>query len=129
MYEFVIDGHIVPCTRVTTNSKWSPRATRYHSSQEAMRWQLRHQMLDHQWEMLPDNMPLGLDVEIKLNKAVQRADLDNLIKAVSDSAQGVVFINDKWINKITAVRCAADIERATIRIYVLDKENKLCGQN
>ena len=48
----------------------------------------------------PDPATMPLYVKLVFNLAADRADLDNLAKAVNDGLQGVIFHNDKQIRRM-----------------------------
>ena len=108
MYQFVIKGYIVPAVRMTQRSKWSPRAKRYHTSQERIGYQLKHQMRDNEWEMLPESTPLQCVIRIHRRSGLHTNDLDNQEKAILDAAQKIVFKNDLWIDKCTKERMLSE---------------------
>lgn len=98
--EFVITGYFLPYVRMTRRGKWTdPRAQAYLVSQEAVAWQFQEQCKG----MLPDRTPLRVTILIK-TPAPNRGDVDNLAKALIDSAQGIVFRNDCWISELCVRR-------------------------
>ena len=53
-YTFLLTGKIKPYVRTTRQGKFvDPQAQEYLASQEALRWQLRQQMTESDWQMLP----------------------------------------------------------------------------
>ena len=108
MYTFTLKGYIVPYTRVTHRSKHGPRAQRYFTSQERIGYQLKHQMRDNDWEMLPDSMPLWAELLFERKSGLHTSDLDNQEKAILDAAQGIVFKNDLWIDYILSQRMLSE---------------------
>ena len=120
MYQFEIRGYIVPYTRVTQRSKHGPRAMRYFTSQEKIGYQLKHQMRDNEWDMLPTSTPLRVEIHIFRKGGLHTCDLDNQAKAILDAAQGIVFKNDLWIDDIEALRQLSDdgIDICEFRIEV-----------
>jgi len=104
-YEFTIEGYIVPYVRMTRRGKYvQPRAIRYLDSQDAIRWQLRAQMQEKGWSMLPGQTPLRMVATVERKSGMHKSDADNLLKALADAAQGVVFPNDLWIDSIQLSR-------------------------
>lgn len=98
-YQFVITGHIRPYTRMTRRGKFiKPAAMAYLANQEVIGWQLKEQMSAAGLEMLPDKTPLGVAIRAIMPGDLHKADSDNLVKAVCDAAQGIVYLNDKWID-------------------------------
>lgn len=110
--EFIITGRIKPAVRMTRKGKWvDPEALEYLASQQAIAWQFREQCP----EMLPARTPLVVTIEIETPKPFT-GDIDNQIKAVIDSAQGIVFKNDCWISEIHACRRRAKEYKAKVSI-------------
>ena len=114
---FTILGKIQPYTRTTQKQKFvDERYQRYRASQHGIRLQLRAQMRREGWEMLPERTPL--DVCLWFYPADHRCDLDNLVKAVLDAAQGIVFKDDRWVDSICAVRGTGE-QRCVLRVRVI----------
>ena len=106
---FTIRGHIVPYVRMTQRSKWAdPRARNYLDSQAAIRRQLTSQLIEQAQEMLPGQTPLMVNIDFDIGKQMHTTDCDNLIKAVIDAAQEVVYPNDCWIDEIHVTRRQID---------------------
>jgi Holliday junction resolvase RusA-like endonuclease len=104
-YSFLLRGAFTPYTRMTRRGQWvDGRAKAYKASQAAIAWQLKAHMLDQGWDMLPARTPLRVSVLIQMAERLHCQDSDNQIKALIDSAQGVVFPNDLWIDEIHATR-------------------------
>lgn len=100
---------------MTRRGKWvNERAKEYLASQEALAWQFKQQCP----EMLPGQMPLKVKAIVETPKP-RLGDIDNLAKAILDSAQGIVFLNDCWIDSIFIQRKRADDYRATVWIEVM----------
>lgn len=103
---------------MTRRGKWvNEDAKEYLSSQEAIAWQLKKQMGGN--PMLPVSTPLKAKIVVEQPKNLHRADLDNTVKALVDSAQGIVFKNDLWIDQIVAERRIGDEYRAWLTVEVL----------
>lgn len=113
--QFVLTGRITPYTRMTRRGKWvNERAKEYLASQEALAWQFKEQCS----EMLPKQTPLLMRAIVETPKP-HTGDLDNIFKALADSAQGIVFSNDCWIDSISVQRKRAADYRATVWIEVM----------
>jgi Holliday junction resolvase RusA-like endonuclease len=113
IYEFTILGHVVPYVRMTRRGKFtSRRAQAYMAWQEDARWQLREQMVASGWTMIPDRVPFV--VRMWFTPYQHRGDLDNLVKAVLDAAQVVVFPNDSYCDEIVAARATGGTEGARL---------------
>lgn len=100
-YTFVIPGEIVPYTRVG-RERWTRRARRYFASRDRLR----------------DEIALATSVldgeragEWRLRMTFWRwraaGDLTNLLKAIEDAAEGVLYDNDRQVSYVEArrVRC------------------------
>jgi Holliday junction resolvase RusA-like endonuclease len=97
--DFVISGHLKPYVRMTQKSKFcDPQAQEYLTSKSAIRLQAEQQMDAQPF----DKTPLRVTGLI-LTKS-RRGDLDNIIKAILDAFQGVVFVNDVWVDDIRFIR-------------------------
>jgi len=97
-------SEIVPFVRVG-RERWTPRATRYAASKDALAWAVRASVgdsLDAAWRAAP----WAVTVVIERRKA--RGDLDNLVKTVLDACQGIL-----WIDDIQVVELHATIRRGT----------------
>ena len=121
-YTFTITGHITPAVRMTQKSKHAdPRAQKYMASQKAIAWQLKEQMALRGWDMLPEQTPLMAQVSFWVESGLHKCDADNLIKAVIDSAQGIVFRNDLWIDSIMSARAIGAVDSCVFTISVIPK--------
>jgi Holliday junction resolvase RusA-like endonuclease len=120
--QFSISGKIKPYVRMTQRGKFvKPQAKEYLNSKSSIAWQLKAQMVKRNWEMLPKQTPLQVALFITQPKALHRADLDNIIKAVLDAAQGIVYPNDCWVDDITSRRVlAAGRHGAMLEVRVLE---------
>lgn len=115
MMTFEIVGRVVPMVRMTQRSKWKdPQAKRYLAWKETFGWELKVIMLQQGWEMIPYPVPLHLDIGYSLPvKRTTHFDLSNLIKAIEDAAQHIVFENDNSVESITAWRSFDEPEYKT----------------
>lgn len=110
---FTITGKIKPYTRMTRRGKWvNPEALEYLASKEAIACQFKEQV---NGQMFPDKTPLLVVISIE-TLTPHKGDVDNLAKALIDSAQGIVFKNDCWIDEIRVKRCRGKEYRATVMI-------------
>ncbi len=101
--EFVLTGKIKPYVRQRRGSKRvNQQAAEYSYSQEALRWQMHLQMVQHGWTMLPGQTPLRLI--LIADWARHNHDLSNLLKAVEDAGNNLIYPDDRWIDEIQAKR-------------------------
>lgn len=103
---------------MTRRGKWtSPRAQEYMASQEALGYQLKEQMNAKGWQIMPAKTPLAVELSIGTDK-LHTSDIDNLCKAVLDSANKIVFYDDCWIDKVNVWRYPSPEHRATFTVWI-----------
>lgn len=114
--QFTLIGYFKPYTRMTQRSKWvNPQAQEYLASKMVLGLQFSQQMALNEWEMLPGQTPLAVDIDI-VSRDGHRCDLDNQVKGLLDAAQNIVFLDDRWIDQITARREKGDRYETRVRI-------------
>jgi len=87
---------------MTRRGKWgSPQAQEYLSSKAAIQMQLKEQMRGR--ERL-GREPLRVRVIFSVADRLHTKDLDNLLKAVMDACNGIVWDDDRWVDEIFAMR-------------------------
>ena len=102
---FRVEGCFKPYVRMTQKGKWvKPDAQEYLSSQHRIAHGLKAIMAENGWTMIPKGKSLSVTLGIHHSHGVHGRDLDNETKAIIDSAQGIVFANDQWIDQITTFR-------------------------
>ncbi len=127
MYSFQIKGDIVPYVRMTRRGKFVlERPMRYMASQDAIRYQCIERMREQGWEMLPSQTRLFVKITVfPARKVHHKQDLDNILKAILDAMQGVVFSNDLWVDQINISRAVImsveDEPFATVVIGILSE--------
>jgi Holliday junction resolvase RusA-like endonuclease len=120
MIEMIIPETIVPYTRMTQRSKFVDRAAqKYLVNRETLRWYMRQAMACCDQEMY-DRTPLCCTLEFSMPK-IHKADLDNLIKAVLDAAQSVIFKNDRWVEHIVASQNLAEEPKLYFKVEEMCK--------
>ena len=114
---FVIDGWIKPYVRMTQRGKWKSRdAQEYLTNKAAISWQLKCQMADA-WVIWPEGTPLAVTLRFEIPRKLHYCDLDNLVKAVLDAAQTVLFADDRYVDRIRASRIEADKWRTVMEVW------------
>jgi len=103
MYTFQLTGKIKPYVRMTQKGKHvDPQAQEYLVSKDALQWQMRQQMQQNDWAATRRGIPLGATLIVR--PARHDSGLDNIVKAVLDAAQGIVYEDDRWIDYIRSSR-------------------------
>jgi Holliday junction resolvase RusA-like endonuclease len=98
----VLPGPVKPYVRMTQRSMWvNKQALEYRASKEALQMAMRCEMSRNCWEMLARE---SLSVNIAFGRVVRRQDLDNLVKAILDAGNKIVWRDDRWIDQINAWR-------------------------
>ncbi len=106
---FKLDLCPKPYVRMTQRGKWVKKdALEYLASQRLIKAGLWQAMIEESWTMIPGGRPLAVEVDLVHNHGLHGHDLDNAGKAVVDAAQGVVYENDRWIDRLSVVRERGD---------------------
>ena len=116
-YTFNLTGKIIPAVRMTNRSKFGdPRAQAYLVSQMDLKWQLKQQMQENDWPMLPEKTPLAVELQIGTDQ-LHTCDIDNCLKSVLDSANKIIYADDRWIDKVSAWRYVAGEDKAVLIVW------------
>ena len=102
MIHMLLAGPVVPYTRMTHGSLWTDRSKRYLASQTALSVQMQSQMAANGWTMYPAKVPLRL--RVTFGWCVHSHDLSNLLKAVEDAGNRIIWRDDRWIDEIVTSR-------------------------
>lgn len=92
-----IDHPVAPYLRRTHQGRFSPRATAYHANQDALKTLLTLWMREGGFEPWGKDARLALGCEFRLSKRVGNTDLSNLVKAIEDAGNGVLYPDDRQI--------------------------------
>jgi len=105
---------------MTQRSKFTdPQAKEYLACKLAVGMQFKHQMHGHDLEMLPGQTPLSVTITIWEGGGFHNKDLDNQIKSLLDAAQGIVFPDDRWVDRIIAERRRGEGYAAEVMVEIL----------
>ena len=96
-------------------------AQEYLSSKDYIGWQLKEQMQQYGWTMLPTQTPLFVRVVFYIPRRMHGCDIDNLAKAALDAAQGIVFKDDRWVDALNVYREYGDKYEARLDIWEYGK--------
>jgi Holliday junction resolvase RusA-like endonuclease len=119
-YVFRLEGKIKPYVRMTQRSKGvEAQAMEYMANKQALQYQFKAQMMEHNWGMLPEKTALYLELEYSVAERLHGFDLDNVLKAVSDAMQAIVIGNDLWIDRVRAERRLGDRFSAVVKVGVV----------
>lgn len=122
MYTFQLMGKIKPMVRMTQASKHvDPQAQEYLASKDALQWQMKQQMAANGWGMIRRGIRIG--VTLTIQPARHNSDLDNIIKAVADAAQGIAYEDDRWIDHIRSERTQGADDVAYFTVFRLEENH------
>lgn len=116
-----IEGTVVPYTRMTRRGKYvKPDAIKYLDSQNRLKTLLseaNHNREYYGMWHVPEKVEFMAEMSFNV-ASLHHCDLDNLIKAVMDACQGVLFKDDRYCDVISAkrVKCKPGDEGVNIRI-------------
>jgi hypothetical protein len=106
MYVVKYVGEIVPYVRMTRRGKFADqRAQKYLAWKSAAGFAFKAD--------LGGAEPLGrepLAAGLLVRGAAHTRDLDNILKGVLDAANGVVIADDRWVDRLVAVRIEGESE-------------------
>ena len=115
---FVIKRKIKPAVRMTQRGKYVKKdAQEYLVSKDDIGYQLKQQMQEHGWTMLPDETPLFVRIVFHISRRMHGCDIDNLAKTVLDSAQGIAFKNDCWVDALNVYRESSEEYKTILTIW------------
>lgn len=87
----------MPYVRMTQRSKWTDRAQAYLASQQQIGMLIRAQS---KGKMFPPRTPLRLSIMFFCRRGtMHNRDLNNLVKALEDACNGVIWDDDRWIDQ------------------------------
>jgi len=112
--ELTLTGAVKPYVRMTQRGKWTnAQAHEYLASRMSLALQAKAQMAGR----APlGRVPLRVHITFAVSERMHTKDLDNLIKAVLDALNGVVWEDDRWVDEISAVRRLAKDDKTIIRV-------------
>ena len=99
-----IDIHatVVPYTRMTQRGKYvKPNALRYLASQKELKLLMsiaNHNREYYKMYYVPEKCPFGVQMTFYVNR-LHYCDLDNLLKAVMDAGNGILYKDDMWCDE------------------------------
>ncbi len=118
-FTFIIPGEIVPYTRVG-RERWTDRARRHPTSRDAV----RAMALAAVGARIDDEARSGRwHAGMPFYRYKRRGDVDNLLKAVLDALQGVVWNDDAQVDAIEArrLRCRRGQDRAVVAVWEIGR--------
>ena len=116
-----IAEHVIPYVRMTRRGKHArPNARRYLAHQQDLAWEMRRRLMG----VAPlGREPLQVSITILTDgPAPHNCDLDNQVKAILDAAKGILFEDDRWVDRIVAERRGSD--RDVIRVTVCSQDGR-----
>lgn len=111
---------VTPYVRMTQRGKFvKANAQEYLLSKYALALSLKNQMQIKEINSLPGQTPFAIVLNYTAPNVYQ-FDLDNLVKAVLDAAQGVVFPDDRWCQSISASKARGRDYQLNLTVQRLD---------
>ena len=100
------DLPVMPYVRMTQKGKWSsPRAQEYLANRSCLEFGIKRALSEGGHYMLPAQTPLWIAIiYVAPREQGHRCDTDNLLKAVLDACNGIVYPDDRWIDSISIRR-------------------------
>lgn len=121
MFTYInIPEAVVPYVRMTQRGKWQARPREYLSNQQLLKWYLNQQCDTDEHEMY-NRIPLRVAVRFEVTR-LHKGDLDNLLKAVLDACEGIIYSNDCWIDSIITTRALAKEPNVYIAVERMDDD-------
>lgn len=94
-----IPGNPIPAVRMTTRGKFcNPNALRYLAYKEEVGMIVLSMCKKQNWNITDKNLQIYMEIKLKDKRC---GDIDNYFKSITDSMQGIVYVNDKQIKKAT----------------------------
>jgi crossover junction endodeoxyribonuclease RusA len=121
-----IEGRVVPYTRMTQRGKYvKPDAVRYIDSQNRLKSVIARDTTEYmrgEW-YVPEKCQFGAHMTFYV-ASLHKCDLDNLVKAVMDACQKVLFKDDRYCDTIFATRVLSGEhdEGVAITLYEIDND-------
>jgi Holliday junction resolvase RusA-like endonuclease len=114
---------VVPYVRVG-QERWTQRATRYLASKDALALHLRLATPNAYSARIA--FPDGANhwgVRLTVRRRTRRAyDLDNVVKAVMDSANGIIWADDAQVDQIIALKSPAGADHLVAEFWPIEQE-------
>ena len=105
--------------RMTQRSKWRPRNQEYLAWKEAVGLVLGQAMKGQE----PVTGPVALSVLFSY-RGRSPGDLSNLLKAIEDAGNRILWLDDRQIRRVEAVMVKGRTERIGLVMRVMEKEAK-----
>lgn len=114
---------IKPYVRMTQRGKWiKTQAKEYLVSKKNLQWKIKQQMQKMNLDPMPARTPLSVGITVYTHTSQgHRADLDNILKSVLDSCNGVVIPDDRWVDEIYITRKIGDEQHLILNIGLLSR--------
>ena len=101
--------------RMGRNGKfYTPRTTREY--EESVAW-----FAKAAYKGEPTKDPVRLDMTIRSSKS--RADTSNILKAIEDGMNGIIYVDDRQIKEIHISRIEGDGEGVDVAVFLLKDDN------
>jgi len=117
--KFVYESYIVPYVRMTRRGKFvDPRAIIYLASKTELGMKFNSAMALNEYDPIPGQTPFRVIASVH-HTAGRRADLDNILKAILDAGNGIIYPDDRWCEGIHIERHGSEMDLLTLFVEVL----------
>lgn len=112
---FTVPGRAIPAIRMNHRMKRTKRNLKYMHYRNQISW-----IAKSEHKKAPVEYDIGVNVNVYLSGGVQ-GDVDNYFKAITDSMNKIVYLDDKQIKEMSArkVECEKNEERVEVVVYEL----------
>lgn len=120
-----IYNEVVPYVRMTQRGKYvKPNAIRYLQAQNDLKnlFMLAKRNIGCFDYCVPEKVPFCVRLEFYTSKA-HHCDLDNLVKAILDAGQHILYKDDRYCDQIIAIRQKFEGE-PHVRLTIMPMEEK-----
>ncbi len=119
LLEFTVPGNPVPKARprvLRSGITYTPKTTKEYEQRIA--WTAKAA-----WKGKPMLLDKGYGLTVHFGREAMRGDLDNLIKAVCDGLQGVIYRNDSQVWQIEAREFPARPGFTEVELWIADSNS------
>jgi crossover junction endodeoxyribonuclease RusA len=113
---------IKPYVRMTRRGKWiNEQAQEYLASKQDLSLLIKSHMKAQSYRIMPAQTPLKVSIKVLVHTSQgHKADIDNIAKAILDACNGIVFPDDRWVDKLWIRRFIGDKRYLSLSVDVME---------